>query len=134
MSSHLISSGYLTTIFGPFGEQRKKMRRILTHEFLSPQKLQWLYGKRVEGADNLVQYVHNQCKNLDKCGLVNGRIATQQYCGNVIRKMIFNMSYFSKSDHTFISSLGSPRSSTQSIFLWSSLIGASPGMQKDVPT
>ncbi|KAK8717822.1 hypothetical protein V6N13_045076 [Hibiscus sabdariffa] len=50
--------------------------------------------KRLEEADNLVRYVQNQCKNSDEGGLVNLRVATRHYCGNVMRKLVFNRTYF----------------------------------------
>ncbi|KAI4353187.1 hypothetical protein L6164_002153 [Bauhinia variegata] len=96
MSTHIVSRGYLTTALVPFGEQWKKMKKILVKELLSPQKHQWLHDERIGEADNLVRYVFNQCNDPNKGGLVNVRIAAQHYCGNVIRKMIFNKRYFGK--------------------------------------
>ncbi|KAK7305536.1 hypothetical protein VNO77_43442 [Canavalia gladiata] len=102
MSTELITSGYLTTIFGPFGGQWKKMKKIITHDLLSPQKHHLLHDKRSEEADNLMFYVYNQCKNVndgvvnDGVGLVNIRTAARHYCGNLIRKIIFNTRYFGK--------------------------------------
>ncbi|KAJ8768617.1 hypothetical protein K2173_023521 [Erythroxylum novogranatense] len=97
MSSKLVSKGYLTTIFSPSGDQWKKMKKILVTSFLSPAKHQLFYGKRLEEADNLVSYLYNQCKNNpEKGGLVNVRLATQHYCGNVIRKIVFNKRNFGK--------------------------------------
>ena len=63
MSTDLVSSGYLTTALVPFGEQWKKMKKIVSKEVLSPMRHQWLHGKRIEEADNLVRYVYNSCKN-----------------------------------------------------------------------
>ncbi|KAI4353200.1 hypothetical protein L6164_002166 [Bauhinia variegata] len=96
MSTHIVTKGYLTTALVPFGEQWKKMKKILVKELLSPQKHQWLHDKRMGEADNLVRYVFNQCNDPNKGGLVNVRIAARHYCGNVIRKMIFNKRYFGK--------------------------------------
>nr|AOW44271.1 CYP79D61 [Erythroxylum fischeri] len=97
MSSKLVSKGYLTTILSPSGDQWKKMKKILVTSFLSPAKHQLFYGQRLEEADNLVSYLYNQCKNNpEKGGLVNVRLATQHYCGNVIRKIIFNKRNFGK--------------------------------------
>ncbi|KAF7843777.1 isoleucine N-monooxygenase 2-like [Senna tora] len=76
MSAELISSGYLTTILVPFGQQWKKMKKIVSNELVSPARLQWLHDMRIQEADNLV------------------RVAAQQYCGNVIRRMVFNKRYF----------------------------------------
>ncbi|KAE9598894.1 hypothetical protein Lal_00022405 [Lupinus albus] len=91
--SEYVSHGYLSAALSPYGEQWKKMKRVVTNEMVSPLKHQWLYGKRVEEADNLVRYVYNKCKN---GGLVDVREAGQQYGGNVIRKLVFNRRYFGK--------------------------------------
>ncbi|XP_059648706.1 phenylalanine N-monooxygenase CYP79D16-like [Cornus florida] len=94
MASDLISHGYLTTILIPLSEQWKKMRRVLTSEVLSLARLRWLHHKRAEEADHLVRYIHNQCENSGTGGIVNVRNAARHYCGNVIRKMIFNKRFF----------------------------------------
>ncbi|KAL5077051.1 hypothetical protein RYX36_016035 [Vicia faba] len=91
MATDIISNGQLTAAFAPFGQQWKKMRKIIAKDLLSPFRHQWLEGKRNEEADNLMFYVYNKCKDGD---LVNVRIATQHYCGNVYRKMFFNTRYF----------------------------------------
>ncbi|KAL2333077.1 hypothetical protein Fmac_014290 [Flemingia macrophylla] len=97
MSTDLIS-GYSAAIFAPFGEQWKKMKKIITHDLLSPDKHIWLHDKRTEEADNLMFYVYNKCKNVNDgvSGLVNIRSATRHYCSNLIRKVIFNTRYFGK--------------------------------------
>ncbi|KAK1293068.1 Tyrosine N-monooxygenase [Acorus calamus] len=66
------SSGFLTVAVNPWGEQWKKMRRVLASEVLSPARFKWLTNKRIEEADNLIR----------------------QYSGNIIRKMMFNRRYF----------------------------------------
>ncbi|XP_058782058.1 isoleucine N-monooxygenase 1-like [Vicia villosa] len=91
MATDIISNGQLTTIFAPIGEQWRKMKRIVANDLFSPLRHQWLQDKRNEEADNLMFYVYNKCKNGD---LVNVRIATQHYCGNVYRKYFFNTRYF----------------------------------------
>ncbi|KAF7816235.1 isoleucine N-monooxygenase 1-like [Senna tora] len=101
MSSYLISRGYLMTSVVPMGEQWRKMKKMISKDLLSPTKHRWLHAKRMEEANNLVRYIYTQCnathnsnnKNING-GFVNVRIAAQQYCGNVIRKMIFNKRYF----------------------------------------
>ncbi|XP_054820058.1 isoleucine N-monooxygenase 2-like [Prosopis cineraria] len=93
MSSRLLSGGYLTTILVPYGEQWKKMKKMIARDLLSSSKHRWLHGKRMEEADNLVRYVYTS-QNNNEGGLVNVRIAAQHYCGNVIRKIIFNKRYF----------------------------------------
>ncbi|KAK8674308.1 hypothetical protein V6N13_112601 [Hibiscus sabdariffa] len=94
MATDVISKGHLSTVFAPVGDQWKKMKRVMVSEMLSKARHQWLYEKRVEEADNLVHYVHNQCKNSDEGGLVNLRVAARHYCGNVMRKLVFNQRYF----------------------------------------
>ncbi|XP_058783815.1 isoleucine N-monooxygenase 1-like [Vicia villosa] len=91
IASDIISNGYLTSVLVPFGEQWKKMKKVVANDLFSPLRHQWLQGKRNEEADNLMFYVYNKCKNGD---LVNVRIATQHYCGNVYRKIFFNTRYF----------------------------------------
>ncbi|GAU18636.1 hypothetical protein TSUD_124690 [Trifolium subterraneum] len=91
MASDIITNGYLTTVLVPFGEQWKKMKKIITNDLLSPLKHQWLQDKRNEESDNLMFYLYNKCNN---GGLVNIRIVTQHYCGNVFRKLFFNTRYF----------------------------------------
>ncbi|XP_044485297.1 phenylalanine N-monooxygenase CYP79D16-like [Mangifera indica] len=93
-STKLATKGYLTTILTPSGGQWKKMKRVLSMEVLSLAKHRWFHALRVGEADHLVHYIYNQCKNSNKGGLVNLRIASQQYCGNVIRKMVFNKRFF----------------------------------------
>ncbi|GMI69157.1 cytochrome p450 79a2 [Hibiscus trionum] len=94
MATDVVSKGYMTTAFSPFGNQWKKMRRVMVSELLSKARHRWIYKKRVEEADNLVRYVHNQCKNSDEGDLVNLRLVARHYCSNVMRKLIFNRRYF----------------------------------------
>ncbi|KAL6967828.1 phenylalanine N-monooxygenase [Sarracenia purpurea var. burkii] len=99
ISAEIPSGGYLTAILTPLGEQWKKMKRVLVSEVLSSARHQWLHAKRAEEADHLVRYVYNQCTKNSSLngaggGVVNVRIASQHYCGNVIRKMIFGERYF----------------------------------------
>jgi hypothetical protein len=94
MATDIISKGFLTTAVTPYGEQWKKMKRVLVNNLLSPLKHQWLLGKRNEEADNLVFYIYNKC--CKDAGLVNIRTAAQHYGGNVFRKLIFNTRYFGK--------------------------------------
>jgi isoleucine N-monooxygenase len=93
LASEIISNGYMTSILVPYGEQWKKMKKIIVKDLFSPHRHQWLQDKRNEEADNLMFYVYNKCNN---GGLVNVRIATQHYCGNVYRKLFFNTRYFGK--------------------------------------
>ncbi|XLR49871.1 hypothetical protein S83_000543 [Arachis hypogaea] len=91
-SSKYVSSGYLTTTITPFGEQWKKMKRVMVEELISPKRHQWLHDKRAEEADNLVRHVYNQTKNGG--GLVDLRNVTKQYGGNLMRRLLFNKRYF----------------------------------------
>ncbi|KAL3821210.1 hypothetical protein ACJIZ3_007115 [Penstemon smallii] len=94
MSGRITSHGYLTAALSPCGDQWKKMRRVLASEVLSPAIHRWFHDKRVEEADHLVRYIYNQCQNPLTNGIVNVRVAAQQYCGNVIRKLVFNKRFF----------------------------------------
>ncbi|KAL5170553.1 Isoleucine N-monooxygenase 1 [Glycine soja] len=96
MATDIMSSGYVTIAIVPFGEQWKKMRRIVVNELFSPLRHQWLQGKRNGEADNIMFYVYNKCKNVNNGGLVNVRDVAQHYCCNVTRKLIFNTRYFGK--------------------------------------
>ncbi|KAI3902951.1 hypothetical protein MKW92_018303 [Papaver armeniacum] len=98
MATEHLSRGFLTTIVTPWGDQWKKMRRVVTSEMVSHARLEWLLGKRNEEANNLVFYLHNQCKRNSLSGgeVINLRLLTRQFSGNVIRKMIFNNRYFGK--------------------------------------
>ncbi|KAK9080292.1 hypothetical protein SSX86_000050 [Deinandra increscens subsp. villosa] len=91
MSAYLISDGYLNTAMSPFGEQWKKMKRVINREMFSSPMLKWLQPKRDEEADLLVRYIFNQTKKQDDVtegGLINIRTVTQQFCGNMMRNMI----------------------------------------------
>ncbi|XP_026412191.1 isoleucine N-monooxygenase 2-like isoform X2 [Papaver somniferum] len=98
MATEHLSRGFLTTIVTPWGDQWKKMRRVVTSEMVSHARLEWLLGKRNEEANNLVFYVHSQCNKNSLIGgeVINLRLLTRQFSGNIIRKMIFNNRYFGK--------------------------------------
>ncbi|KAL3641985.1 hypothetical protein CASFOL_012800 [Castilleja foliolosa] len=93
MTGRLASSNYLSAALSPAGDHWKKMRKILASEILSSSMHKFLHVKRCEEADHLIKYVYNQCK-ANKTGLVNVRVATQHYSGNVIRKMVFGKRFF----------------------------------------
>nr|GMD41828.1 isoleucine N-monooxygenase 2-like [Ipomoea batatas] len=95
MSARIISNGYLTSMFLPYGENWTKMRRILNTHVLSPAAIHLHHDKRVEEANHLLRYIYNQCSaSPSKGAVVNVRTATQHYCGNVTKKMLFNKRYF----------------------------------------
>ncbi|CAL1377686.1 unnamed protein product [Linum trigynum] len=91
VGSHALSGGYMTTAVVPYNDQWRKMRKVLTSEIICPARHKWLHDKRAEEADNLVFYVHNHSGPGKS---VNIRTATQHYCGNVIRKMMFSRRFF----------------------------------------
>ncbi|KAH6770216.1 phenylalanine N-monooxygenase-like protein [Perilla frutescens var. hirtella] len=88
-----MTSGFLTTVLTPSGDQWRKMKKVLVSDVLSPAMHQWLHEKRREEADHLVRYVYNQCRG-DGVGDVDVRVATRHYCGNVIRKLVFGKRFF----------------------------------------
>ncbi|GMP89975.1 hypothetical protein CsSME_00041317 [Camellia sinensis var. sinensis] len=96
LPADIASGGYLSAALSPMGDQWKKMRKVLTSEVLSTSRHHWLHDKRVEEADHLIRFVYNQCMNSATSGLVNVRVAAQHFCGNVIRKMIFNKRFFER--------------------------------------
>ncbi|MCL7037909.1 hypothetical protein MKW94_028190 [Papaver nudicaule] len=98
MATEYLSRGFLTAVVTPWGDQWKKMRRVVSSEMVSHVRLRWLLEKRNEEANNLVFYLHNQCNKNSLCGgqVFNLRLLTRQFSGNVIRKMIFNKRYFGK--------------------------------------
>nr|WAL01193.1 cytochrome P450 family 79 [Linum usitatissimum] len=91
VGSHAMGGGYMATIGTPYGDQWRKMRKVITSEIVSPARHKWLHQKRAEEADNLVFYVHNLCMAGKSVDL---RLTTQHYCGNVIRKMMFSRRFF----------------------------------------
>jgi phenylalanine N-monooxygenase len=70
------------------------MKKVVASNVINSKTLQWLLNKRTEEADNLARFVCNQSEK-STC-VVDVRLAIQQYCGNVIRKMMFNKRYFGK--------------------------------------
>ncbi|XP_050378084.1 tryptophan N-monooxygenase CYP79A68-like [Argentina anserina] len=96
MATHLLSSGYLTTVVVPMGQQWKKMRRVLVGDVLHQSKLQWLLNKRNIEADNLMKFLYSQCSTNENGSVVNVRYAAQHYAISVMKRMIFNTRYFVK--------------------------------------
>ncbi|KAL5702442.1 phenylalanine N-monooxygenase [Ranunculus cassubicifolius] len=92
MSTELPTYGYLTVALTPYGDQWKKMKRIVTSEVLSVQRHHWLQDKRMQEADNLTRHVYNLCQI--EGGIVKVRDVAQHYCGNVIRKLMLNKRFF----------------------------------------
>ena len=101
--AEITSSGYLSIILSPYGDQWKKMKRVLVSNLISPTKHAWLSCKIVEEADHLVYYVHNQCRNSAKAGIVNVRTAARHYSANVMKKMMFNKRFLRKNSMLILS-------------------------------
>ncbi|KAJ4822007.1 hypothetical protein Tsubulata_019547 [Turnera subulata] len=87
-----LATRLLTPVFSN-DEQWKKLRRMLIAEVASSARLRWLHDKRAEEADNLVFYVHNQCKANKSVDL---RLVTRFYAANVIRKITLGVRNFGK--------------------------------------
>ncbi|OMO90061.1 Cytochrome P450 [Corchorus olitorius] len=104
MATAYASSGFLSIAPTPWGDQWKKMRKVVASNIINPQTLRWLLNKRMEENDNLVRFIYNQCINSTKHGnianssgsVIDLRLVTRHYTGNVIRKMMFNTRYFGK--------------------------------------
>ncbi|GKC13153.1 isoleucine N-monooxygenase 1-like protein [Tanacetum coccineum] len=97
LSAYLTSEGYCSAVMSPFGNQWKKMRKILNQNVLSLPIHKRLQPKRDEEANHLLLYVYNQIKKQNGVtdgGLVNIRTASQHYCGNLMRHMIFGSRFF----------------------------------------
>ncbi|XP_074569488.1 tyrosine N-monooxygenase-like [Curcuma longa] len=95
MATEHSSRNFLSVIFSPLGPQWKKMRRVIASEVLSSARLRWLASARAEEADHLTRYLRNLCTAGDGSGgLVDIRLATRYYSGNVIRRMIFGARHF----------------------------------------
>ncbi|KAL6602916.1 hypothetical protein ACP70R_043277 [Stipagrostis hirtigluma subsp. patula] len=94
-ASETFSGGYLNAVLSPHGDQWKKMRRVLTSEIVCPSRHRCLHGKRADEADNLTRYVYNLAARAGAGGaVVDVRHVARHYCGNVIRRLLFNRRYF----------------------------------------
>ncbi|WCJ41731.1 cytochrome p450 79a2 [Euphorbia peplus] len=94
MSTEIGSSGYLTTVLVPVGDQWHKMKRILVSEMLSPGKQKLFFGKRLEEANHLVRYVYNKCSHSGDGGLVNIQFVSRHYAASLIKNILFNKRSF----------------------------------------
>ena len=93
MGSKYSTRGFKAMALVPWTDHWKKMRKVVASNVINPTLL-WLPHKRTEEADNLVRFVHNQSKK--STSVVDVRLTIHHYCGNVMRKMIFNKRYFRK--------------------------------------
>ncbi|KAH9770984.1 Phenylalanine N-monooxygenase [Citrus sinensis] len=94
MGTEYSSRGFLSIAVVPLGQQWKKMRKVVASHVLCSARLHSLLFKRREEADNLVRFVYSQCCKSGSGSAVNVRHAARQYCGNVMRNMMFNRGYF----------------------------------------
>ncbi|XP_020198375.1 tyrosine N-monooxygenase-like [Aegilops tauschii subsp. strangulata] len=100
-ASATFSGGYRNAVLSPFGDQWKKMRRVLTSEIVCPSRHRWLHDRRADEADNLTRYVHNlitkgslSSSSSSGGAAVDVRHVSRHYCGNVIRRLLFGSRYF----------------------------------------
>ncbi|GKD84935.1 putative cytochrome P450 [Tanacetum coccineum] len=99
LSAFLISDGYLTVSMAQFGDQWKKMKRILGNSLLSSQVQKRLQPKRDREATLLLEYIYNQTKKQDNSnngGLTNIRMVARHFCANLIWNMIYGKRLFEK--------------------------------------
>ncbi|KAL5722853.1 phenylalanine N-monooxygenase [Ranunculus cassubicifolius] len=96
MGTEYSSQGFLSVAVVPWGDQWKKMRRVVASELMNPARFRWLLEKRNEEADNLVRYLYNKCTSSSSGAVVNVRVVARAYSGNVIRKLMFNKRYFGR--------------------------------------
>lgn len=86
------SVGYRNVSISPFGDQWRKMRRVLTSEILSPATEHRLCGVREGEADHTLRYVHVQCGR--DPAVIDVRHVARHFCGNVIRRLTLGRRHF----------------------------------------
>ncbi|KAJ3709130.1 hypothetical protein LUZ61_012835 [Rhynchospora tenuis] len=92
-AAQMFSRGYKSAALTPSADQWKKMRKILTSEIVCPKRHRFFQDKRAEEANHLLHYVFNKATRFEH---VDIRAVARHYCGNVIRKLVFNKRYFGK--------------------------------------
>ncbi|RCV22633.1 hypothetical protein SETIT_4G236100v2 [Setaria italica] len=92
-ASETFSGGYRNAVLSPYGDQWRKMRRVLASEIVCPSRHKWLCSKRADEADNITRYVYSLVKTKSG-GAVDVRHVARHYCGNVIRRLVFNRRHF----------------------------------------
>ncbi|CAL4934497.1 unnamed protein product [Urochloa decumbens] len=95
-SAGSFSFGYKGSILSPYGEQWKKMRRVLTSEILCTAMERRLHSRRVEEADHIVRFVYNQCSTSSPANnsIVDVRHVAQHFFTNMIRGLVFGKRHF----------------------------------------
>ncbi|XP_010429154.2 PREDICTED: tryptophan N-monooxygenase 2-like [Camelina sativa] len=61
----ILSNGYKTCVITPFGEQFKKMRKVIMTEIVCPARHRWLHDNRAEETDHLTAWLYNMVKNIE---------------------------------------------------------------------
>ncbi|WOL17520.1 phenylalanine N-monooxygenase-like [Canna indica] len=93
MATEYSSDGYVTVVVSPWGDQWKKMRRVLASDVLNNSRLQKEVKLRTEETDHFTGYLYKRCA---AGRTIDVRFVLRFYCGNVIRKMMYGVRYFSK--------------------------------------
>ena len=88
------SLGYRNVSISPYGDQWRKMRRVLTAEVLSPATEQRVRYAREDEADHLLRYVHAQCNGAAAAGVIDVRHVARHFCGNIIRRLTLGRRHF----------------------------------------
>ncbi|KAF5803296.1 putative tyrosine N-monooxygenase [Helianthus annuus] len=97
LSAYLISGGYRTAVMSPYGEQWRKMKRVINRDILSPPIQKWLQPKRDEEADQVLRYICNQIEKQDSIvdgASINVRALSQHFFANTMRNIIFGKRFF----------------------------------------
>ncbi|KAH7671811.1 phenylalanine N-monooxygenase protein [Dioscorea alata] len=92
MATEYSGRGFLSVVIAPWGDQWKKMRRVIASEVMSHKRFRSMAKMRVEEADNLVRYIQHQSEANDQ--VIDVRKSLRYYCGNIIRRMIFGCRHF----------------------------------------
>ncbi|XP_039131907.1 phenylalanine N-monooxygenase-like [Dioscorea cayenensis subsp. rotundata] len=91
MATEYSGRGFLSAVIAPWGDQWKKMRRVIASEVINHKRFQSMAKLRGEEADNLVRYIQYQSKARE---VIDVRKALRYYSGNIIRRMIFGCRHF----------------------------------------
>jgi tyrosine N-monooxygenase len=97
----LFSLGYKGAILSPYGEQWRKMRRVLTSEILSASMEQRQQRRRAQEADYLVRSLYSQCcssasaaASSASSAVVDVRHVARHFSSNMIRSLVFGKRHF----------------------------------------
>ncbi|XP_019057481.1 PREDICTED: dihomomethionine N-hydroxylase-like [Tarenaya hassleriana] len=84
--SELVSGGFKSVGLSPYGDQWKKMRRVMASEVMSRNTLNMLLHARDVEADNLLAHVHNL---YERSNTVNVRNIARTHAYAVTTRMLF---------------------------------------------